>query len=212
MDALIDKVRAPYEAKLNEVLAISDDFLYRRGNFNGTWDQLICDALMAVKGADAAFSPGFRWGTTILPGEPITMERLMDQTAITYPYYHPDRHEGLADQEHHGRRLRQPVQPRPLLPAGRRHGAGRRRPVHGGAQQRTIGKRISDMTLNGKPVEADKTYKVAGWAPVAEGAKGTPIWDVVAEYLRAKKTIKGVKINQPKIVGVAKDNPGMVLL
>jgi len=83
MDAYIKKVRAPYESKLNEKLAVSDDFLYRRGNFNGTWDQLIVDAMMDVKGADAAFSPGFRWGTTLLPGEDITMERLMDQTAIT---------------------------------------------------------------------------------------------------------------------------------
>ncbi|MCU0810306.1 MAG: 5'-nucleotidase C-terminal domain-containing protein, partial [Thiobacillaceae bacterium] len=85
MAAYIKKVRAPYEAKLNEKLAVTDDFLYRRGNFNGTWDQVLVDALMAVKGADAAFSPGFRWGTTLLAGDAITMERLMDQTAITYP-------------------------------------------------------------------------------------------------------------------------------
>ena len=85
MTALINKHRAPYEAKLNEKLAVTEDLLYRRGNFNGTFDQLILDALMDVKGADAAFSPGFRWGTTLLPGEAITMERLMDQTAITYP-------------------------------------------------------------------------------------------------------------------------------
>ena len=84
MDALITKIRAPYEAKLNEKLAVTEDLLYRRGNFNGTYDQMICDALMKVKGADAAFSPGFRWGTTLLPGDVITMEKLMDQVAITY--------------------------------------------------------------------------------------------------------------------------------
>ena len=86
MSALIDKVRAPYQTKLAERLATADDLLYRRGNFNGTWDQVICDALMAEKGAEIAFSPGFRWGTTLLPGEAITMEHLLDQTAITYPY------------------------------------------------------------------------------------------------------------------------------
>jgi sulfur-oxidizing protein SoxB len=85
MDALITKIRAPFESKLNEKLAVTEDLLYRRGNFNGTYDQMICDALMKVKGADAAFSPGFRWGTSLLPGDVITMEQLMDQVAITYP-------------------------------------------------------------------------------------------------------------------------------
>ena len=85
MSALITKVRAPYETKLAEKLAVTEGMLYRRGNFNGTFDQLILDALMEVKGADAAFSPGFRWGTSLLPGEAITMEHVMDQTAITYP-------------------------------------------------------------------------------------------------------------------------------
>ena len=86
MDALIAKVRAPYEAKLAEQLAVTEALLYRRGNFNGSFDQLIFDALMEVQGAEIAFSPGFRWGTTLLPGETITRELLMDQIAITYPY------------------------------------------------------------------------------------------------------------------------------
>ena len=86
MDALIAQSRAPYEAKLGEKLAVTEGLLYRRGNFNGTFDQLILDALMAEKDAEIAFSPGFRWGTTLLPGEAITLEDLMDQTAITYPY------------------------------------------------------------------------------------------------------------------------------
>ncbi len=210
MTALIDRVRAPYAAKLNEVLAISDDFLYRRGNFNGTWDQLILDALMAVKGADAAFSPGFRWGTTILPGEPITMERLLDQTAITYPYSTLTAMKGdqiKAILEDVGDNLFNPdpyyQQGGDMVRVGGIH--------YTVAPNAGMGQRISDMTLKGKPVEADKTYQVAGWAPVAEGASGVPIWDVVAEYLRAKKTIKGVKLNQPRIVGVGKHNPGMAI-
>ena len=86
MDALITKIRAPYESKLGEQLAMTEGTLYRRGNFNGTFDQLIVDALMDVKGADMALSPGFRWGTSLLPNSPILMEQLMDQTATTYSY------------------------------------------------------------------------------------------------------------------------------
>ncbi len=85
MAALIERLRAPYAARLGEPLAISEGLLYRRGNFNGTSDQLLLDALMAEKDAEIAFSPGFRWGTTLLPGQAITYEHLMDQTAITYP-------------------------------------------------------------------------------------------------------------------------------
>ncbi len=153
MDALITKVRAPYEAKLAEKLAVTDGLLYRRGNFNGTWDQLICDALMDVQGAQIAFSPGFRWGTTLLPGEAITRELMMDQMAITYPYTTLTEMTGDDDQDHPRRRGRQPVQPRPLLPAGRRHGARGRPAVHlrpdaddGRAHQRHAPERQADRS------------------------------------------------------------------
>ena len=79
-------MRAPFAAKLDEKLAVTGELLYRRGNFNGTFDQLMLDALMAEKNAEIAFSPGFRWGTSLLPGEAIRYEDLLDQTAITYPY------------------------------------------------------------------------------------------------------------------------------
>jgi sulfur-oxidizing protein SoxB len=166
---------------------------------------------MAVKGADAGFSPGFRWGTTILPGEPITMERLMDQTAITYPYSSLTAMKGEQIKGIMEDVCDNLFNPDPYYQQGGDM-------VRVGGIQYTVapnsvmGKRISDMTLNGKPIEADKTYKVAGWAPVAEGATGVPVWDVVAEYLRAKKTIKGVKLNQPRIVGVDKNNPGIAKL
>ncbi len=211
MEALIKKIRAPYEAKLNEVLAVSDELLYRRGNFNGTWDQLICDALMEVKGADAAFSPGFRWGTTILPGEPITLERLMDQTAITYPYSTLTPMSGEMIKTIMEDVCDNLFNPDPYYQQGGDM-------VRVGGIEYTIapnaamGKRINDMRINGKPVQPNKIYKVAGWAPVAEGASGTPIWEVVAQYLRAKKVIKGIKLNQPKIVGVAQNDPGIALL
>jgi len=210
MDALIKKIRAPYEGKLGEVLAVSDELLYRRGNFNGTWDQLICDALMAVKGADAAFSPGFRWGTTILPGEEITMERLMDQTAITYPYSTLTEMTGSQIKSIMEDVCDNLFNPDPYYQQG-----GDMVRVGGihytVAPNNSMGKRISDMMLNGKPVDADGLYKVAGWAPVREGASGVPVWDVVAEYLRSNKTIKGLKLNEPKVVGIGK-NPGFVPL
>ena len=207
MQAHIDNVRAPFADKLNETLAVSEGLLYRRGNFNGTWDQLIVDALMDVKGADIAFSPGFRWGTSLLPGQKITRELMMDQLAITYP------HTTLADMS--GETIKTILEdvadnlfnPDPYYQQGGDM-------VRVGGLQYTCtpgekaGSRISDMQLKGKPIEANKTYKVAGWAPVAEGAKGEPIWDVVETYLRNQKVIKAPVLNQPKLVGV-EGNPGM---
>jgi sulfur-oxidizing protein SoxB len=203
MTKLIKDVRAPYEDKLNEKLAVSDDFLYRRGNFNGTWDQL-----MAVKGADASFSPGFRWGTTLLPGDTITMERLMDQTAITYPQTSLTNMTGETIKT-----IMEDVCDN-LFNADPYYQQGGDMVRVGGIEysvtpSQTIGKRINDMRINGKPVDPKKTYKVAGWAPVGENAEGAPIWDIVATYLRDKKVIKGLKLNEPKIIGVSKANPGI---
>jgi sulfur-oxidizing protein SoxB len=207
MDAYIKRVRAPYEAKLGEKLAVTEGLLYRRGNFNGTFDQLICDAMIAVKGADIAFSPGFRWGTSLLPGQPILMEHLMDQTAITYPYTTVTDMSGETIKtilEDVGDNL---FNPDPYLQQGGDM-------VRIGGLQYAIdpmakmGSRISDMRLSGKPIEPAKTYKVAGWAPVAEGAKGEPIWDVVATYLRDQKVLKPRRLNLPAIKGV-EGNPGM---
>jgi sulfur-oxidizing protein SoxB len=208
MTALIKKYRAPYEDKLNEKLAVSDDFLYRRGNFNGTWDQLICDALMEVKGADASFSPGFRWGTTLLPGDTITMERLMDQTAITYPQTSLTNMTGETIKT-----IMEDVCDN-LFNADPYYQQGGDMVRVGGIEYsvtpgQTIGKRINDMRINGKPVDAKKTYKVAGWAPVGENAEGAPIWEIVSTYLRDKKVIKGIKLNEPTIIGVKKANPGI---
>jgi sulfur-oxidizing protein SoxB len=208
MAALIHQIRAPFEAKLNERLAVTEDLLYRRGNFNGTYDQVICDALMAVKGADAAFSPGFRWGTSLLPGEVITMEKLMDQCAITYPATTLTSMTGATIKT-----IMEDVCDN-LFNADPYYQQGGDMMRVGGIQysvtpNHTIGQRIGDMMLKGQPVDADKTYKVAGWAPVGEGVTGTPIWDVVAEYLRDAKVIKGIMLNQPKVIGMA-GNPGMV--
>jgi sulfur-oxidizing protein SoxB len=207
MAALIKRVRGPFESKLNEKLAVTEDLLYRRGNFNGTFDQVILDALMKVKGADAAFSPGFRWGTSLLPGDIITMDRLMDQTAITYPASTLNNMTGETIKSVMEDVCDNLFNPDPYYQQG-----GDMVRV-GGIQytvdpNQKIGKRISNMTIHGKPVSPTKTYKVAGWAPVGEGVTGAPIWDVVAEYLRDIKVIKPVKLNLPKVVGMGK-NPGM---
>ncbi len=209
MAALIKKIRDPYNDKLNEKLAVTEDFLYRRGNFNGTFDQVILDALMKVKGADAAFSPGFRWGTTLLPGDVITMDRLMDQTAITYPATTLTNMTGETIKT-----IMEDVCDN-LFNADPYYQQGGDMVRVGGIHytvnpNKKIGERISNMMLNGKAVDPNKTYKVAGWAPVGEGVTGAPIWDVVAEYLRDMKVIKPVKLNLPKVVGIGSSNPGMV--
>jgi sulfur-oxidizing protein SoxB len=186
MEALIAKSRAPYAAKLSEKLAVSEGLLYRRGNFNGTVDQVILDAMMKVKGAQIAFSPGFRWGTTLLPGEPITFGDVMDWSAITYPYA------TLTDLS--GEMVKTILEdvcdnlfnPDPYYQQGGdmvRVGGLEYTCTPGEA----MGRRISDMRLAGKPLDPAKTYKVAGWAPVAEGAKGEPVWDVIAAYLRDRR-------------------------
>ena len=212
MDALITKVRAPYESRLAETLAVTDGLLYRRGNFNGSWDQLLCDALMDVQGAQIAFSPGFRWGTTLLPGQAITRELMMDQVAITYPYATVSNMTGefiktvledVADNL---------FNPDPYYQQGGDM-------VRVGGLQYSItpgqkmGARISDMVLGGRPIEAGKTYKVAGWAPVAEEARNAgnkPVWDVLETWLKAQGggRVKPRRINTPRLVGT-RGNPGL---
>ena len=206
MDALITRIRAPYEAKLGEQLATTEGTLYRRGNFNGTFDQLIVDALMDVKQAEIAFSPGFRWGTSLLPNSAITMEHLMDQTATTYSHTTVSNLSGEMIKT-----IMEDVADNLFNPDPYYQQGGDMVRVGGltytCAPGETMGKRISDMRLGGRPIEAAKTYKVAGWAPVAEGAKGEPIWDVITQYLKTKKTV-APKLSLPKLVGV-EGNPGI---
>lgn len=207
MQTLIDKVRAPYKAKLEEKLAVTQDTLYRRGNFNGSWDQVICDALMEVKGADISFSPGVRWGTSLLAGDPITYERMMDQVALTYPATTLNTFSGAEIKGILEDVADNIFNPDPYYQQGGDM-------VRVGGLEYSItpnasaGQRINGMMLKGKPIDADKKYKVAGWASVQEGAQGEPIWDLVSGYLRDKKVIKNVKLNTPKIIGMD-GNPGM---
>ena len=212
MDALIVKVRAPHEVKLAEKLAVTDGLLYRRGNFNGSWDQLVCDALIEVQGAQIAFSPGFRWGTSLLPGDAITRELMMDQLAITYPY--------ATVTEMSGAQIKTVLEdvadnlfnPDPYYQQGGDM-------VRTGGLEYTIapaekmGARITDLRLAGKPLDADTTYTVAGWAPVSEAARdagGKPVWDVVETWLKARPSgrVAQRRIDTPRIVGM-QGNPGI---
>ena len=199
MAAYIEAARAPYRARLEEPLAVTEGLLYRRGNFNGTWDQLLLEALMREKNAPIAFSPGFRWGGTLLPGDPITLEHLMDQTAITYP--------AVTLNELTGAQIKDILEdvadnlfnPDPYLQQG-----GDMVRVAGLAYaidpRARIGARISDLRLAGKPLSADRRYRVAGWASVAEGVAGEPVWDVAARYLRSARRIAPIEPNAPRVL------------
>lgn len=207
MQALIDRVRRPHAAAFDARVATAGALLYRRGNFNGTVDQLICDALRAELGADLALSPGFRWGNTLLTGEAISMEDVLSETAITYPQVYV--------QEMTGEEIKAIMEdvcdnlfnPDPYYQQG-----GDMVRVGGMdyacAPAAAIGRRISDMTLdNGKPLEAGKSYKVAGWASVNE-QKGRPVAEVFAGYLRGLKEARPKKLNTVAVKGLA-NNPGI---
>ncbi len=208
MQAYIDKVRAPYKDKLEQKLAVADELLYRRGNFNGTFDQVICDALREVKDAQISLSPGFRWGTTVLPGQEITLDNVMDQTCITYPETYRREMTGKDIKDILEDVCDNLFNPDPYYQQG-----GDMVRV-GGMDYvcnptEKMGRRISNMTLDdGTPVEANKKYVVAGWATVNSQAPGRPIWEVVSEYLERQGTVKIKKLNTPRLVGV-KGNPGL---
>jgi len=206
----IAAVRAPFASQLDEKLAVTEGLLYRRGNFNGTADQLILDALMAEKDAPIAFSPGFRWGTALLPGQAIRMQDLMDQTAITYPQVTVNDYTGETIKTILEDVADNLFNPDPYYQQGGDM-------VRVGGMQYAIdpdaamGTRITRMEFHGKPVDAGRTYKVAGWASVAEetrNAGGEAIWDVCARYLRAQKTVRVKAPNVPVIEGM-RGNPGM---
>jgi len=210
MGALIQRIRAPYEAKLSEVLARTDGTLYRRGNFNGTGDQLLLDAMMEVQGAEIAFSPGFRWGTTLLPGQDITREWLMDMTATTYSYATLTEMTGATIKTVLEDVCDNLFNPDPYYQQGGDM-------VRVGGLSYTcdpaagMGRRIDNLRLGDKPLQADRVYKVAGWAPVAEEAKNAgnkPIWDVVEPWLQSKRVIAPRTLNEPALRNV-QPNPGI---
>ena len=209
MTAYIQSVREPYEQQLNEQLAVTEDTLYRRGNFNGTFDQVICDALMQELNAPIAFSPGFRWGVSVLPGQPITFDEVMTQTAMTYGT--------VTRNELSGEQIKTILEDVAdnLFNTDPYYQQGGDMVRVGGLKYsldptEKIGNRISDLELEGQPLDANKNYPVGGWASVAAPLEGKQIWEVVSDYLRDKKVIRDVEPNLPKLKGV-ENNPGIVL-
>jgi len=208
MQKYIDDTRAPFLERLRQPLGVAGSLLYRRGNFNGTFDQVICDALRAVKDTQISLSPGFRWGTSVLAGDMITMENVLDQTCITYPETYAREMSGseikliledVADN---------------LFNADPYYQQGGDMVRVGGLDytldpKAGAGKRVIDMHLdNGSKIMADKKYKVSGWATVGSKAPGEPIWDVVAKYMLSQKTVNFAKLNTPKLLNT-KGNPGI---
>jgi len=208
MAAYIAEVRSPYLDKLQEELSVAEGLLFRRGNFNGTFDQIICDALRIEGDAQISLSPGFRWGTTVLPGQAITMEHVMDQTCITYPETYVREMTGenikliledVADNlfnkdpyyQQGGDMVRLGGLDYSIDPEG------------------AAGARIADVQLDdGTRIEATKSYKVAGWATVGSESTGAPVWDVVADYLRRGDSARIQKLNTPILKNVS-GNPGI---
>jgi len=190
MAATIARVRAPHEKMLSEVVGRTDALLYRRGNFNGTFDDVICDALIARRDAEIALSPGFRWGATLLPGQEITREDIYNATAITYP--------AAYRMTMTGARLKEVLEdvadnlfnPDPYYQQGgdmvRTGGLAYTIDI-----AKPIGRRISDLRLtrSGELLDAGKDYVVSGWASVNEATEGPPIWDVVETHIRAKGVV-----------------------
>ena len=208
MSDYITKVREPHLSWLTEELGVTETTLYRRGNFNGTFDQLICDALLKENDAEISLSPGFRWGTTLPTNNTITMEHVLDQTCMTYPETYR--------REMSGKNLKLILEdvcdnlfnPNPYYQQGGDM-------VRVGGMNYTckpnesIGHRIDNMTLDsGKAIEDDKNYIVAGWATVNEKAPGPPVWDQVATYIKNQDSVKVDTVNTPKLIGV-ENNPGI---
>jgi sulfur-oxidizing protein SoxB len=206
MQALIERVRAPYAATSDEKVATADRLLYRRGNFSGTLDRLICDGLRSEFDAEIALSPGFRWGPSLLPGQPVTMADVLAETAVTYPETYV--------QHMTGEQIKTVLEDvcDNLFNADPYYQQGGDMVRVGGisyacAPAEAAGRRISDLKLdNGRPIEAGRSYKVAGWASVNEQT-GVPVWEVLARHLRAGKT-SPQRGSDVTLKGV-EDNPGI---
>ena len=200
MSALIERIRQPFVQSLSEVLTVTDGLLYRRGNFNGSFDEIILASLQQSQNAEIALSPGFRWGPTLLPGSAITVEDVMAQTAITYP--------GISARDLTGAEIKDALEdiadnlfnPDPYYRQG--GDMVRTRSLSYACSPRaSAGRRISDLRLDGTPLDYRKSYRVAGWASVREAdSGGIPVWEPVRDYLKSRTTIRVDSVNTPKLL------------
>ncbi len=203
MSALIDNLRAPYEAECNRVIGKAGSLLYRRGNFNGSWDDVICDAIREERDVEIALSPGFRWGTTLLPGQPITIDDMYTQTSMNYP--------AVYRMEMTGEQIKVMLEdvcdnlfnPDPYYQQG-----GDMVRVGGlsyeCAPKNIMGKRIRNLvvTETGAPVEADKRYVVGGWASVNPDTEGPAIYDLLESYITRKELIQPAGVGRVNVIGM----------
>ena len=203
MEAVVTRIRKPHEAELKRVLGQTESLLYRRGNFNGTFDDLICQALMQERDAEIALSPGFRWGASLLPGQDITAEDVYTQTAITYP--------SVTRNELTGAFLKEILEdvadnlfnPDPYYQQGgdmvRVGGMGYNIDI-----AKPIGSRITNMTLlkTGKPIDPDNSYVIAGWASVNEGAEGPAVYNLVSKYIEQAGTVSVPENKNIRVTGL----------
>ena len=201
--ALIDKLRAPYAEDLSRVVGTTESLLYRRGNFNGTFDDLICDALLSERDAEIALSPGFRWGTSLIPGQDITVEDIHTQTSMTYPEAYRSEMTGQLLKD-----ILEDVADN-LFNVDPYYQQGGDMVRVGGLgytidPTAAMGSRITAMThlTSGDPIDPAKSYTVAGWASVNEGTEGPPVWDVVEAHIKAKGTVIVSPHDAVKVVGI----------
>ena len=200
MAALIERLRAPFQSRLETGIAVTDALLYRRGNFNGSFDEIILEALMQSQEAPIALSPGFRWGTTLLPGDTVTLEDVMAQTAITYPWVNV--------RELSGAQIKSTLEdiadnlfnPDPYYRQGgdmvRTGGL-----TYSCKPAARMGHRILNLRLDGAPIEAGRRYRVAGWASVHDTQPGpVPVWDIVTDHLQGMGRVARKRINAPVLV------------
>jgi S-sulfosulfanyl-L-cysteine sulfohydrolase len=203
MAALVKKHRAPFEADLGRVLAKTDGVLYRRGNFQGSLDDVFTDAMLTVRDAEIALSPGVRWGTSLLPGQDITFEDVTNACAMSYPNCYRLNMKGEMLKT-----ILEDVADNIFNPDPYLQGGGDMVRVGGIGftidPTKAIGGRISGLTLlkSGQPLEASRDYVVAGWASINEGTQGPPIWDVVSQHLTAKKVVTPRPLDAVKVVGI----------
>ncbi|MGO1117086.1 thiosulfohydrolase SoxB [Rhodovibrionaceae bacterium A322] len=202
MAKLIADIRAPYADELSRVLGRSESLLYRRGNFNGTFDDLICQSLLEQRDAEIALSPGFRWGATVLPGQDITVEDVHNMTSITYPAAYRSSMSGQMVKDILEDVADNLFNPDPYYQQGgdmvRVGGLGYRIDP-----AKKIGERVTEMVhlKSGKPIDPGKDYTVSGWASVNEGTEGPPIWDVVGAHIEHHKTVTVTPNDAVKVVG-----------
>lgn len=203
MTALVAGTRAPFEDEMSEVIGTSGSLLYRRGNFNGTWDDVICNALISQRDAQIALSPGFRWGAAVLPGQEIIREDIYNVTAMSYPEAYRTEMTGELLKTIFEDVAENIFNPNPYYQQGgdmvRIGGMGYRIDT-----SQSQGNRITEMTLleTGEAIEADQTYVVAGWASVNEGTEGPAIWDVLEDHIREQGTVEISPNDSVDVVGL----------